>query len=40
MNILSNYNEITPICKTCIHNGDCKGTVCYGYESEKEEGAE
>ena len=36
MNILSNFNETTPICSTCIHNRECEGTVCYGYKSEQE----
>ena len=36
MNILSNFNETTPICATCIHNKECEGTICYGYESEQE----
>lgn len=36
MSILSNFNETTPICTTCIHNGECEETVCYGYESEQE----
>ncbi len=35
MSILSNFNETTQICNTCIHNGECEETVCYGYESEQ-----
>ncbi len=35
MSILSNFNKAIPICTTCIHNGECGGTVCYGYESEQ-----
>lgn len=40
MDILSNFNEITSICNTCIHNGECEGTVCYGYASEQKGDAE
>ena len=36
MNLFSNFNKTLSICNTCIHNSECEGTVCYGYESEQE----